>query len=46
VALATLSRDYLRATVRHGREAAIIARMPLDPAELPDDVAALKALLV
>ena len=46
VAPTTRSRNYLHLTDRHGREAAIIARMAFDPAELPDDVAALKALLI
>ena len=38
--------DYLHIIGRARHEAAIVVRMALDPAELPDDVAALKALLI
>jgi len=46
VAPTTLLRIIFTSPVLPASEAAIIARMAIDPAELPDDVAALKALLI
>lgn len=46
VAPTTLLRIIFVNSERHAREAAIIAVMAIDPAELPDDVASLKAMLI
>jgi transposase len=46
VAPTTLLRIIFASPIENMREAAIIARMALDPAELPDDVAGLKAMLI
>jgi transposase len=39
-------RDNRHCPVRQEREAAIVTRMVLNPAQLPDDIASLKALLI
>jgi transposase len=46
VAPTTRPLDYRYDPDRHLREAAIVTRMTLDPAQLPDDVATLKAMLI
>jgi hypothetical protein len=46
VAPTTRPQIYSLHADRHACEAAILARMVFDPSELPDDIAALKAMLI